>query len=373
MLALAAVSLVSLLAAACGGDDDDSTSPTAAPSGSPAGGIPTNIGKDDSAQITGAGSTFVAPMLQAWFDDYNKGVARGVQVNYQSIGSGGGVQQYTARTVDFGASDAAMSDDELSKATDTQHIPIVSGSVVITYNVTGVSKALKFDGGTVARIYLGDIKKWNDAAITALNPGVSLPSADIQVVHRSDGSGTSFVFTDWLTKVSPDWKTKVGTSKNPNWPAGQGGQGNEGVTNAVKQTPNSIGYIELNYALVNKLPFADVKNKAGNFITPSIASTAAAGAGVTLPADYRVSIVDPDEAQAYPVSSFVFLLLRKNTESCAKEKPLVNALYWILNDKAAQKTATELSYVPISDQVVQSRLNATLKSLTCEGKPILPQ
>ena len=255
---LGAVAALGMIAVACGGDDSTSSTPTraatstaagsaTAPSGSPTqAGLAANIGKDDKAQLTGAGATFPAPLYQAWFDDYNKKIAKGVQINYQSIGSGGGVQQFTQKTVDFGASDAALSDAEIAAASDVQHIPMVLGSVVITYNLSGVSSPLKFDGDTIAKVYLGTIKKWDDPAIKALNPGVNLPGADIQVVYRSDGSGTSFVWTDYLSNVSADWKSKVGTSKNPQWPVGQGGKGNEGVTAAVKQTPNAIGYVELN-------------------------------------------------------------------------------------------------------------------------------
>ena len=373
-LSLAALALVSVSAAACGGGD--STGPaTTAPNGnsSPAaGGIPANVGKDDKAQVTGAGATFPAPVYQAWFLDYNQGVAKGVQINYQSIGSGGGIQQFTEKTVDFGATDAPMSDAELAKATDAQHIPMVLGSVVMTYNIDGVNAPLKLDGPAVARIFLGEIKKWNDPAITALNSGVKLPDKEIQVVHRSDGSGTSFVFTDWLAKVSADWKTRVGANKNPNWPTGQGGKGNEGVTAAVKQTPNSIGYVELNYAMANKLPFADIKNKAGKFITPSIESTSQAAAGVTLPDDYRVSITDADGEKAYPVASFTYLLVHKSTDSCAKQKPLVDFLWWVFHDKGAGKTAAELNYAPVPEKAL-ANIEATLKGLTCEGKPILPQ
>jgi phosphate transport system substrate-binding protein len=362
----ALVSLVALLAVACGGDDDDDDGGATATPGTNPSGIPSNIGKDDKAELTGAGATFPAPIYQAWFDDYNSDVAKGVKINYQSIGSGGGVQQFTEKTVDFGASDAALSDSELAKASDAQHIPMVLGSVVVTYNVSGVDKPLKFDGETLAKIYLGSIKKWDDAAITALNPGVKLPSADIQVVYRSDGSGTSFVWTDFLTHVSEEWKTRVGTSKNPQWPAGQGGKGNEGVTNAVKQTPNAIGYVELNYAIANKLPFADVKNKAGKFVTPSIDSTSAAAAGVTLPADYRVSIVNADGEQAYPIASFTYLLVYKTSGACSKQTPLANFLWWVFHDPAAAAAAKELDYAPVPAKAL-SNIEDTIKSLKCDG------
>jgi len=366
-----AVAAAAVAFAACGGGGDG-TGSTATGEPGAAGAIPANIGKNDSANITGAGATFPAPVYQAWFDDYASKVAKGVRINYQPIGSGGGIQQFTEKTVDFGASDAPMSDAELAKAADTQHIPTVVGAVVITYNLDGLAKPLQLDGDTVARIYLGTIKKWSDPAITAQNTGAKLPDKDIQVVYRSDGSGTSFVFTDWLSKVNADWKTRVGANKNPNWPAGQGGKGNEGVTAAVKQTPNAIGYVELNYAIVNKLAFADIKNKAGKYVTPTIDSTSQAAAGVTLPEDYRVSITNADGEKAYPVASFTYLLLHKNTETCSREKPLVNALWWIFHDSSAARTAAELNYAPLP-QATLVDVEATLKSLQCEGKPILAQ
>ncbi|MFN8585110.1 MAG: phosphate ABC transporter substrate-binding protein PstS [Dehalococcoidia bacterium] len=377
LLALAIASLA-LVAVACGSDDEDSKTTATATAGtgtsaaSTPTGIASDIGKSDSAQITGAGATFPAPIYQAWFDDYNKKVAKSVQVNYQSIGSGGGIQQFTEKTVDFGASDAPMSDAELAKATDAVHVPMVLGSVVLTYNVSGVNTPLKFDGDTIAKIYMGTIKKWNDPAIAALNSGMKLPDADIQVVYRSDGSGTTFVWTDYLSSVSADWKSKVGTSKNPSWPVGQGGKGNEGVTTAVKQTPNAIGYVELNYAIANKLAFADIKNKAGKFITPSIDATSAAAAGVTIPDDYRVSIVNASGEGAYPIASFTYLLVHKDTQSCDKQKPLVNMLWWVFHDKNANETAKSLNYAPLP-ATLQPKVDATLKTLTCNGQPILPK
>ena len=332
--------------------------------------IAANIGKDDKANLTGAGATFPAPLYQAWFQDYNK-VAPGVKTNYQGVGSGGGIQQYTEKTVDFGATDLAMTEAELAKAPDTQHIPMVLGSIVLTYNLDGVATPLKFDGDTAAKIWLGKITKWNDPAIAALNPGVKLPTTDIAVVSRSDSSGTSCVFTDYLSNVSADWKTTIGVNKAPKWPVGQGGSGNAGVTNAVKQTPNAIGYVELNYAIANKLPFADMKNKAGKFVTPSIASTSAAAAGVTLPADYRVSIVNADGDTAYPIASFTYIIVRKDAASCATAKPLVDMLWWTFHDTAAGKTATDLNYAPVPAKALEP-IEKTLQSLKCEGKAILP-
>ena len=363
---LAAISLISLLAAACGGDD------TSTPSGSgttttgspPAGGIPSNVGKNDKAQLNGAGATFPAPIYQAWFDDYNKDVAKGVQINYQSLGSGAGIQQFTANTVDFGASDAPMSADELAKATDAQHLPTVIGAVVMTYNLSGVT-SLKLDGDTVSKIYLGTIKKWNDPAIAGQNAGLNLPDKEIQVVYRSDSSGTTFVFTDFLTKVSSDWKSAVGTNKAPNWPAGQGGKGNEGVTNVVKQTPNAIGYVELNYAAQNKLAYSEMKNKAGKYVKPTIESASAAAAGVTVPDDYRVSITNADGDASYPIASFTYLLVYKTTGKCSQQTPLANFLWWAIHDRQASADVQELSYSPLPTNLLP-RLEATINSLKCD-------
>ncbi len=275
--------------------------------------------------------------------------------------------------MDFGATDAPMSDAELAKAPDAAAHP--HGARLGGRHVQPLWRELaplKFDGDTVAKIYLGTIKKWSDPAIAALNTGVKLPDADIQVVYRSDGSGTTFVWTDYLSNVSADWKSKVGTSKNPNWPVGQGGKGNEGVTNAVKQTPNAIGYVELNYAIANKLPYADMKNKAGKFVTPTIESTSAAAAGVTLPDDYRVSIVNATGDASYPIASFTYLLVHKDTPSCDKQKPLVNMLWWVFHDKGAAETAASLDYAPLPEKVIP-KIETTLKGLTCGGQPILPK
>ena len=358
---LAAISLISLLAAACGGDSATRPGATAKASGEP----PSDAGKNDKAQLNGAGATFPAPIYQAWFDDYNKKVAKGVQINYQSLGSGAGIQQFTANTVDFGASDAPMSDEELAKAADAQHVPTVIGAVVMTYNLAGVS-GLKLDGDTVAKIYLGTIKKWNDPAIAGQNAGVNLPGADIQVAYRSDSSGTTFVFTDYLTKASADWKTAVGTNKAPNWPVGQGGKGNEGVTNVVKQTPNSIGYVELNYAAQTKLSFADVKNKAGKYIKPTIESASAAAASVAIPDDYRVSITDSAGDTAYPIASFTYLLVYKTTGKCGQQTPLANFLWWSSHDSSAAATVKELNYSPLPSTLLP-KIEATLRSLKCDG------
>lgn len=367
---------VAPFAAACGDDTTTSTpsittTPTA-DAASPAANvtttssIPADVGKDDNAQLTGAGATFPAPIYQAWFDDYNRGVAKGVQVNYQPVGSGGGIQQFTAGTVDFGASDAPMSDEEVAKAPDVQHIPTVLGGVVLTYNLEGMDKPLKLDGPTIAAIYMGEITRWDDAKIAALNAGVKLPAKGIEVVYRSDSSGTSFVFTDYLAKVSPEFKTKIGAGKAPAFPGGQGGQGNAGVTNVVKNTPNAIGYVELNYALTNQLAYADIENKAGKFVTPTVESVSAAAAGTQLPDDYRVSITDAEGENAYPIASFTYLLVHKTTGKCSQQTPLVNFLWWEVHDNAAQSAITDLNYSPLPDSL-KARVSDTLKSLKCDG------
>ena len=358
-LFLAGVALAALTTAACGGGSSTKT-----PAGSTASSA--NLGRDDKAQLTGAGATFPAPLYQAWFDDYHAKVAKGVQINYQPVGSGGGIQQFTAGTVDFGASDAPMSDSELAAAPDAQHLPTALGSVVLTYNLQGLTAPLKLDGPSIAAVYLGKIKKWNDPALAALNPGVNLPDKDIQVAYRSDSSGTSFVFTDYLSKVSPEWKAGPGAAKAPKWLVGQGGQGNDGVTNVVKQTPNSIGYVELAYAKTNKLSFADVKNKAGKFVTASLDSTSAAAAGVTIPDDYRVSITDASGDAAYPISTVTYLLVYKTSGKCAQQTPLADMLWWELHDSEAQQTMKDLYYAPLPASLVP-RVETTLKALKCDG------
>ncbi len=381
---LAAVSVVAF--AACGGSSSDKT-PTKSAATTPAAGataaatkgattpaaggssIPSDVGKSDKAKLTGAGATFPNPLYTRWFSDYKSGVASGVEVNYQSIGSGGGVKQITEKTVDFGASDAPLSDDELAKAAGVQHIPTTLGAVVITYNLEGVTAPLKLDGDTIAKIYLGKITKWNDPAIAGQNAGVTLPTTDISAVHRSDGSGTSYVFTDYLSHVSADWKAGPGTSKNPQWPVGLGGQGNDGVTQQVKQNKNSIGYVELIYANSNKLPVALVKNKAGEYMAATTDSTSLAASGVTLPADYRVSIVDSATKGAYPIASFTYILLYKDQKDATKGKALVDFLWWAIHD--GQKTNATLDYAPLPKDVVAAVEKTLTTDITANGQPIL--
>jgi phosphate transport system substrate-binding protein len=389
VLAAGLSAAAALVFAACGGggtSDKDKTATAAAgqptkaatsaatkPAGTaPSGGainIPSDVGKDDNARLTGAGATFPNPLYTRWFSDYKSGVASRVEVNYQAIGSGGGIKQITEKTVDFGASDAPMTDEEMAKAKGIQHIPTTLGAVVITYNVDGLGAPLKLDGDTIARIYLGTITKWNDPAIAGQNSGVTLPGADIVVVHRSDGSGTSFVFTDYLSKVSSDWNDKVGTSKNPQWPEGLGGQGNDGVTQQVKQNKNSIGYVELVYAKTNNLPAAQVKNKAGEYVTPTPDSTSLAASGVSIPGDYRASIVDAATKGAYPISSFTYILLYRDQTDASKGKALVDLLWWSVHD--GQKTTTELGYAPLPKEIVAMAEKTLTTDITSGGQPLL--
>jgi phosphate transport system substrate-binding protein len=303
--------------------------------------------------LTGAGATFPNPIYSKWFDTFHK--QTGVQINYQSIGSGGGIKQYSEGTVDFGATDGPMNPDQMAAVQgEVLHLPTVMGAVVLTYNVPAVSGAkLKFDGQTIADIFLGKITKWNDARIAALNPGVSLPAADLIVVHRSDGSGTSYIFTDYLSKVSSEWKDKVGKSTSVNWPTGLGGKGNEGVTEQVKQSEGSIGYVELIYALANNLPYADVKNADGKFVEPSLESVTAAAASAKFPAntDFRVSITNAPGADSYPISSFTWLLIRPKMKDAAKAKALKDFLKWMMTPEA-QAMAADLKYAPLPKEVV---------------------
>jgi len=300
--------------------------------------------------INGAGATFPYPIYSKWFDEYAK-VDPSVRFNYQSIGSGGGQKQILAQTVDFGASDGPMSDDNLSKAPGKLlHIPTVAGAVVITYNLPG-NPSLKLDGDTIAGIYLGQIKKWNDPKLTALNSGAKLPDQDIVVVHRSDGSGTTFIFTDYVSKVSSEWKQKAGNNTSVNWPTGIGGKGNEGVSGQVKQTPGAIGYVELIYAIQNKMPYAEVKNSAGQFVKPSIDSVTAALATAEIPDDFRFSMTNAPGKDAYPICGATWLLVYEQQKDAAKGKKLVEFLKWAAKD--GEKMAKDLDYAPLPDSVQQ--------------------
>ncbi len=322
-----------------------------------------------AVRLQGAGATFPNPLYQKWIHEFSAANAS-IQIDYQSIGSGGGIKQLQAQTVDFGASDAPMTDDELKASPSAVvHIPTVLGAVVVTYNLPGISKALRFSPDVVADIFLGKIAKWNDARIKADNPDASLPTADISTVHRAESSGTTFVFTDYLSKVSPEWKEKVGANKSPKWIGGIGGKGNEGVTGQVKQTPNTIGYVELAYAVQNKLPAGLIKNKAGNFIDPTIdaVTAAAAGAIATTPDDLRVSITNADGATAYPISSYTYILAYQDQRDATKGKAVVDFLWWGIHD--GQKFAKDLQYAPLPDEIVK-RTEAKINSLASGGKPL---
>jgi phosphate transport system substrate-binding protein len=300
--------------------------------------------------INGAGATFPYPIYSKWFDEYAK-VDPSVRFNYQSIGSGGGQNQILAQTVDFGASDGPMSDENLAKAPGKiLHIPTVAGAVVVTYNIPGDPK-LKLDGPTLADIFLGKITKWNDPRIAGLNPGVKLPDSDLVVVHRSDGSGTSFIFTDYLSGISPQWEKDVGRNTSVKWPAGLGAKGNEGVAGQVKQLPGTIGYVELAYALQNKLPFADLKNAAGNFITASLDSVTEALATAKIPDDFRFSMVNPPGAKAYPIAGATWLLIYEQQKDPAKGRKLVAFLNWALTK--GEGMASGLDYAPLPEKVQQ--------------------
>src|SRR5258708_5183707 len=343
--AIVLAAVVALVFAACGG----------------------NTGNE--VRLQGAGATFPNPLYQKWLSEYGK-LNPNVKIDYQSIGSGGGIKQIQARTVDFGASDSPMTDAELKASpSELVHIPTVMGAVVITYNLSGVSKPLRFSSDVIADIFLGKITKWNDPRIKADNSDATLPGADIAVVHRAESSGTSFVFTDYLAKVSADWKEKVGADKAPKWPVGQGGKGNEGVTGQVKQQPNTIGYVELAYAAQNKLPVGLIRNKSGNFVEPSIdaVTTAAAAAVAATPDDLRVSITDAAGPTAYPISSYTYILVYKEQQDPVKGKAIVDFLWWGIHD--GEKFAKDLLYAPLPDEIVK-RAEAKINSITSGGKPL---
>ena len=305
----------------------------------------------DGGLINGAGATFPYPLYSKWFDAYQK-IDPAVKINYQSVGSGSGIKQFTEQTVDFGATDAPMKDEQLAGAKFAiLHIPTVLGAVVVTYNVPGVDKGLRLTPEVLSAIYLGRIVSWHDAAIAKLNPSVKLPESAILVVRRSDGSGTTGIFTDYLSKVSPEWKERVGSGTAVAWPAGLGGKGNEGVSGLVKQTPGSIGYIELIYAENNKLPYAALKNRAGEFVLPSVDAVTAAAAAATsrMPDDFRISITDADGKEAYPISGFTYLLVATSMPK-DKGRKIVNFLHWAMHD--GQEYARNLFYAPLPAELV---------------------
>jgi phosphate transport system substrate-binding protein len=314
--------------------------------------------------ITGAGATFPFPLYSKWFSDYNKKYPA-LRFNYQSIGSGGGIKQVTEKTVDFGASDAPMTDEEMQRAQGIQHIPTVLGAVVVvTYNAFA---DLKLTPETLAGIFMGEITKWNDPKLAKDNGGVKLPDAPVTVVHRSDGSGTTAIFTDYLAKTSAAWKAKVGAGKSVKWPTGIGAKGNEGVTGLVKGTPGAIGYVELAYATQNKLAMATLRNADGVFVKPSLESTSAAAAGVEVPADYRVSITNAKGKDAYPIASFTYILLYKDQADKAKGEALLKFLWWAVHE--GQQSAPALDYAALPKLVV-AKVEKTLETLTVQGKPV---
>ncbi len=320
------------------------------------------IGRAQSALlINGAGATFPNPIYTKWFDEYHKAHGN-IEINYASVGSGAGIKQVTDGTVDFGASDGPMNDEQMKAYQDKygfgiQHFPTVLGAVVPTYNLPGVNTSLNFTPEALAGIFLGKITKWNDPAIAGANTGVNLPAADIVVVHRAEGSGTTYVWTDYLSKISDEWKTRVGKGGSVNWPAGIGAKGNEGVTGVVKEQPNSIGYVELIYAVQNKISYGAVKNSAGVFVKADLASVsaAAAGAAKNMPQDYRVSITDAPGKSAYPIASFTWLLIPKKIQDVGKRDALKGFLKWMLTD--GQNYAETLSYAKLPKEVVAKEMN----------------
>ena len=320
---------------------------------------------DNPLTINGAGASFPYPIYSKWFDDYHKKNSNN-QINYQSIGSGGGIKQVTEGTVDFGASDGPMNDDQLKAfrekhGFDILHFPTVLGADVPAYNIPGVSAELTFSPDAIAGIFLGKITKWNDPAIAGANKGVSLPGNDIVVVHRSDGSGTSYIWTDYLSKISDEWKNKVGKGTSVNWPVGLGGKGNEGVAGLVKQTPNSFGYVELIYAIQNNMPYGKVKNASGNVVKADLASVtaAAAGAAKDMPADFRVSITNAPGKNAYPISSFTWLLIPEKFSDAAKRDAIKGFINWMLVD--GQNEVEALSYAKLPKEVVAKEKQALAK------------
>ena len=303
-----------------------------------------------STLINGAGATFPYPIYSKWFDLYSK-INPDARFNYQSIGSGGGIKQITSGTVDFGATDGPMTDKQLSEAPGRIfHIPMVMGAVVLAYNLPGLQGEIKMTPDVIAGIYLGHITQWNDEKIASQNPGLALPAMPIMVARRSDGSGTTYIFVDYLCSISGEWKLKVGKGTSVNWPVGLGGKGNEGVAGIVKQTPGAIGYVELSYAIKNNLPFASVQNQSGKFIVPSIESTSKAAAGVSIPSDFRVSLVNSANPEAYPISGFTWLLIYKNQKDSVKGKMIVDFVQWAIHE--GQKYASELLYAPLPQDVV---------------------
>lgn len=362
-----AIIVLALVATACGG-----ASPTPTPTTSP-GNIPTPTpsGSQSTIRLNGAGATFPFPLYSKWFDEYAK--FSNTQVNYQSIGSGGGIRQVTEGTVDFGASDGIMTDEQQAKAEETHgpilHIPMTMGAVAVVYNLTDIEAGqLKLTSDVLADIYLKRITKWNDPRIIQLNPEVDLPNQEIAVVHRSDGSGTTFIFTNYLAEVSEEWREKVGNATAVDWPGDIGGQGNEGVAGQVRQLPGAIGYVELAYATQSAMAWAALQNASGNYIEPSIEATSLAAEGVTLPGDMKIMVTNSANPQAYPIAGFTWLLVYQEQTNCTKGKALVDTLWWAIHD--GQQYATPLEYAPLPQDAV-SKAEAQIRSITCNGQALL--
>jgi len=354
-IAVAVMASMSLSSCGNGGSSDKKTSDSTS---------------GDDNTILGAGATFPYPLYSKMFSEINK--INGLKVNYQSIGSGGGILQLTNKTVDFGASDAPMNGKQDSGlSAPAVHIPITAGAVVISYNLPEIKDTLKLTPALISDIFMGNVKKWNDAKIAAVNKGVKLPNTDIVVAHRSDGSGTTNIFTTYLSKVSPDWDKAVGKGSSVNWPVGLGGKGNEGVAGLIKQTPGAIGYIELAYAIQNGMSYSIVQNKAGNWITPSIASVTAA-ANIQIPADTKVSLTNTDAPDGYPISGLTWILLYKeqkyNDRSADRAGKLVKMISWMTHE--GQQYCAALNYAPLPAAAVSAG-DAVLKSVTYDGKPIM--
>ena len=364
------LALLSAAVLACGCKGNSPTS-TAEPAGSSA--VTTGAGAVAAeAALTGSGSSFVNPLMSKWVAAY-QGIEKGTKVNYQSVGSGAGIKAILDKTVDFGATDAALTDEQIAKSSaKIVHVPLTLGAVVVTYNVKDVPDHLKLTPEVVAAIFTGDIKTWNDPKIASANTGTKLPAQPIGVVYRSDGSGTTAVFTDYLSAVSPEWKAKIGKGTTVKWPAGTGANGNAGVTNQVKQTPGSIAYVELAYALQNKLPVASLKNKAGKFIEPTLDAITAAAASVAskIPEDLRMPIVDADGDAAYPIAGFTYALVYEDMADTPRAPALAKFLWWGIHD--GQQLGPALHYAPLPAAVV-TKAEAKVKSLKAGGKPLLAE
>jgi len=376
VLLTSVILLASVVAVSCAQTTANTVTPTATPTvtASPtptASPKPTPLTTAQATNLNGAGGTFPAPLYTKWFDVYDQ--LTGVKINYAAVGSGAGISQITAGTIDFGASDAIMTSDQQAKAEAAGgpilHIPMTSGAVAIIYNLSGIpSGQIKLTGDVLAKIYLKTIKNWNDSQITILNPGLDLPDMPIAVVHRSDSSGTTYIYTNYLSKVSSDWNTQVGNATAVNWPGDIGGQGNAGVAGQVQQTPGSIGYVELAYAIQNNLPWVLLKNAAGNYAAPSLEGTTAATVGVALPDDMKVMITNSPNPDAYPICGFTWILAYVNQTDLAKGQALVNMLWWAIHD--GQQYGTSLDYASLSSAAV-AKAEAEILSIKYQGQPLL--